>query len=50
MTGDEELPIPDASLDFCILIFVLSAIHPSKFGKVIEKLVKVCAHRALAVL
>lgn len=44
MAGDEPLPIPDGSLDICIMIFVLSAIRPSKFPVAVAKLVKVGSH------
>jgi methyltransferase-like protein 6 len=37
----DELPLPDASCDFVIVIFVLSALMPHQFRPVLESLVRV---------
>ena len=37
----QKLNIPDGSLDFVIMIFVLSAISPEHYPNVIDKLVRV---------
>lgn len=40
-TADEwNCPFPDESIDICVLIFVLSAINPSKFPSIVEKIFK----------
>ncbi|CAF0927116.1 unnamed protein product [Adineta steineri] len=40
ITSLESLPVKENSLDIIIMIFVLSAIHPSKHDEVIKNLVK----------
>jgi methyltransferase-like protein 6 len=41
LTDETEIPIEDNSIDFCSMIFVLSAIHPDKMSCVLKKIHKV---------
>ena len=41
LTDDNEIPIAENSVDFCSMIFVLSAIHPDKMSFVLKKIHKV---------
>ena len=41
LTEEKELAIEEDSIDFCSMIFVLSAIHPEKMSDVLKKIHRV---------
>jgi methyltransferase-like protein 6 len=41
LTDEQSIPIEDNSIDICSMIFVLSAIHPDKMCRVLEKIHRV---------